>query len=510
MEAKIKKNIEVFSVQAFLTLTKKEDRRELKEFIDSDFQLYEEDIINDRIKFYLKKIHIIDEDGHLTTQGEKFRQTGLLPVKYQGKYQIYYVKNEPLLEGNRVLYIEPSSPRPIDKQQVNESRENFNDDIFFLPEYENVNMRTFGDKQNGNGNQNDNGNQNIIYLDLEIRLKDKQVREAYFKTNDEKHPFKQKETGKDLLENNYAQQLQKDAVIKFFKEKIENSIFSQYDEIEDRLYIGFSEIANDSEAIEKFTFSREFKDNDCEISIKHIDLYPLTDEDALKWREKLAEIYLSRNYYTKEDLISELAKPQFEEIINKKINLEGLIKNNDLLKWHYYAPNDLNPNIPKNLVSDQVTLQRKQQFSLVDLITKLNLSGKYAAVLYYDKYIKNYWQKRAIALLLNFIDAENKIVITDKEGDYSDFENQGIDVFDIKEVFEDKKAEHDRFLILLNNNEIVSWKFSNSIDFLRFNDRKFDIHTPAKVQTNVTFTRLRSPEENTPKTLLDFLKSKIS
>jgi hypothetical protein len=252
------------------------------------------------------------------------------------------------------------------------------------------------------------------------------------------------------------------------------------------------------------------------VQIQNLPLMPYDKEEAKKWRSWLLNEELKKEYFSASDFeetaidINEkealstfsLDVPETKDFIQKTASKKVF--------WHLSAPMDLNPNMKIKLLSKtrHIELRQGDKVSFADIITKLDFDNS-SVFVYYDRFVYNYNQQRAVSALAKAVNSKKKIVVTDltpKENS-SDFIQKNvkeITLRDCKTIFKGRPP-HDRYLIAHNQNGLSIWNISNSIDYISFSDRNINETTVGTIRQSVVFTPIS--KEMLDKDLLNLINN---
>jgi len=128
MKATLTKNIKIKTAIAYLVFEKEQARPDIVKFLNGEE--FANETINNRVKEYLQKLHILDRNGSLTQKGNKVIETGKIFMQEEGKYKIWFIEDDDFL-GTKILYFERVSPRK--GSVVNELKVKFEEENYFLP-----------------------------------------------------------------------------------------------------------------------------------------------------------------------------------------------------------------------------------------------------------------------------------------------------------------------------------------------------------------------------------------
>jgi hypothetical protein len=493
MKVTLSKNIKLNSAQTYLRFQKEELRKDIQEYLNGNKQF--EPLIENRLKDYLKNIGIFDEQHQLTKSGNMVKETGKMLVSEEGKYQIWFSNNDPLFK-TIIFYFRRLQPNPKDeiRNRILLDRKGH----FLLPTNENkhAKLNLVSDEVVGSiNNFNDQLHFSWIWDDLE----------------------KSHYVFSGLLGN-------KERSVKILDEKIFSDmdikktiseILHNWNNEQNRCMIRFENLSDESrKTFEDNNFISKW--NGFEVQIQNLPLMPYNKEESKKWRNWLLNEELKKEYFNiidfeekamelneKEEFAPfNLEVPQMKEFIEKAESKKVF--------WHLNAPFDLNPNTKIKLSSkiQHVELRQGDKVSFADIVAKFGIN-EVSIFIYYDRFVINEKQHRAVSALAKAVNSARKIVVTDltPKVNSSDFLQQNmkeITLKDLKTIFKGYPS-HDRYLITSNQNEISIWNISNSIDYISFSDKIINENTVGTIRQSVVFTPIS--KEMLDKDLLNFINS---
>ena len=129
MRATLTKSINVKTATAYLVFEKEQERSDIQEFLKGNE--FENEMINCRVKEYLNKLHLLNNDGSLSKRGELMIQTGKISMQEEGKYKIWFTESDNFL-GSRILFFKRIEPKK-DTKEINELNIDFEKESYFLP-----------------------------------------------------------------------------------------------------------------------------------------------------------------------------------------------------------------------------------------------------------------------------------------------------------------------------------------------------------------------------------------
>jgi hypothetical protein len=481
MKVTLDKNIQLNSAIVYLKFEKEINRKDIQDYLKG--KQFDNRLIENRVKDYLKNIKVFDEKYQLTALGHSLKETGMLPTVEEGKYQIWFTNRDSYF-GNKIFYFKRVQPT----RESNGEKLNLRFDSeghFYLPtennSFSNLKLLPIKDYFGQNRNYTDH---------ISLRW-----------------------TWENLEKSNYVfdGQLGKgEGVIKlkptsiYCKEEIKNFIdqlLPNWDKKNERLKIHFEELDEQSKL--SFEQNQESQWNDFKVQFQKIPLMPYNKNEANKWRNWLISENLRKEYLSPSDFeytIIEINekdgfKPYSQSLdIPKPEDFSSNVKKDTLAFWHLNAPLDLNPNFKAKLKVKPIELRKDSKFSFNDIVSKLGLDSleNISVLAYYDRYVVNLNQQKSVAAFLLAVECKKRIVITDlttkdNSSDFIQKNHPEIKLRNCKTIFK-SRFPHDRYIILGNNEEIQIWNVSNSIDYITFSDKNIDRNTQGTIRQSVVFT----------------------
>ena len=500
MKVTLDKQIQLQSVIVYLRFEKEIKRKDIQEYLNG--KRFDNSLIENRIKEYLKNIKVYDEKYQLTALGNAVKESGMLPTVEEGKYQIWFTNRDSYF-GNKIFYFKRVQP----SRKSNDEKLNLRLDSeghFYLPTENN----SFSTLKLLPINEYFGQNRNHTY-EIELRWNWDNLEKSNF-------IFK-------------GQLCKGKGVIKFkatpihcnedLKARIEE-LLPDWDKKNERLRVPFNEISDQSKI--SFESDQQTKWRDFQVHFQKAPLIPYNLEDAKKWRNWLLIESLRKEYLNPSDFESLVIETNEEEAFKpysnsldtpKPESFSNSIKKDTLSFWHLNAPLDLNPNTKSKLSAKPIELKKDEKLSFKNIINRLGLVNldKDSVCIYYDRYVIREHQQRAVTALLEVIESKSKIVVTDtspKENgsDFIQKHRPEIKLKDCKTIIKNRPA-HDRYLIISNKDEIQIWNISNSIDYITFSDRNIGVDTFGTIRQSVVFTPVS--KELLDKELLNFLENEM-
>ncbi len=498
MKVTLDKQIQLQSAIVYLRFEKEVKRKDIQEYLNG--KRFENSLIENRIKEYLKNIKVFDEKYQLTALGNAVKESGMLPTVEEGKYQIWFTNRDSHF-GNKIFYFKRVQPN----RESNDEKLNLrfdSDGHFYLPtennSFSNLKLLPITDYFGQNKNHTDviALRWNWDNLEKSNYIFDGQLGEGTIKFKGT--PIVCKEDIKTLIEE----------------------LLPDWDKKNERLRAPFNEISDQSKV--SFEDNHQAKWRDFQVQFQKVPLTPYNLEDAKKWRNWLLTELLRKEYLNPSDFESlvietnekEAFKPYSNSLDTPKPELlSSSIQKDTLAFWHLNAPLDLNPNAKSKLSAKPVQLKKDEKISFKNISSRLGFDNfdENCVCIYYDRYVIREYQQKAVTALLQSIESKNKIVVTDtspkeNSSDFIQKHNREIKLKDCKSIFKNRPA-HDRYLIIGNKDEIQIWNISNSMDYITFSERNIDMNTIGTIRQSVVFTPVS--KELLDKELLNYLESEI-
>jgi len=476
MKIIINKELELKSVIVYLKIKRKVQRKEIKEYLDSNGELFTNKIVAEGVKRYLK--------------GKNYDNEGNIEEYEEGKYQIWYTtKDNSNLFGDRIFYFKRLIPVEFHNQTLQNLGINFNNKKYHLLTLKNDNndyeiVSEF--EVEGNTNQYIGETIKSEIINYVWTWEDIESTNFTFfgKLNiaDKNSKFEEIDCKKI-----YDSKIYKVELDDYITKIIEN-----WDKAEKRKSIKLDDIKRDDFNYNKFLFT---SDDDSKCKYYDIPVEPWDQDEAIEWRKRIINSELEKEYMHPDDFNDYIISVNQNKGFNKyKPHLDNNIPKLDeylqkldsknksargLEYWHLAAPKDLNISIEKKrnapYCKEYFILKEKEKKCLKDLtdeFVSLNEEKTYDRIFYYDRYVYNYYQQRTVSCFLKNFDASAVCIITDtdkrKFNEYLTREKQEIFIEDINKIFK-KNIPHDRYLIFKKGGNIEVWTSTNSMDYIRFN-----------------------------------------
>lgn len=501
MKVTLSKKVILRTAVTYMKIKKDVERSDIQEYLNG--RRFENSLINRRINEYLKEINIFDEYVQLTNLGEKVKNTALLPTYEEGKYRIWYTEDDNYF-GRKILYFRREQPKeyqPTKDHPINEKPLLFEENNFLIPVKEKNSENNFTEFCLLNKELYLVPDNNSSIIDVELILEDEKKALCYFSGL----------IGKD--NNIKSQPVEREEKLK----GIIDEILPDWNEENERLKIRFIDVDDEKsrKSFEKQQYSCRWKDFSGHID--SIKLMPFDEENAVKWRDhllisKIRESYLSTEDFqnTSEEINEEAAFEDYRDSLEMPSQKDILKKQpkDNLVCWHLNAPMDLNPNTMFN-IEHAITLLKDELTSFSEIIQKIGVSLNNELVVFYDRYIIDDKQQKAVAAFMRSVNANKKIIITDMSQNKSSFIERNCKDIRMRDfnqgIFSGPKA-HDRYLIVVSNGKTKVWVITSSLmDKIIFPKNKdIDADSSGKVKGNVTITPI--DEKDLDKDLANFVK----
>ena len=497
MNVKLTKKITLKSAIVYLKLQKKVKREDIQNYLQG--KSFNNPIVEDRVREYLKNAGIYNEQYNLTTPyGYEVRDKGMFKENEEGKYQIWFIQDDFLFD-NRIFYFKRIKPEPYSQEPVQ----------FNL----NLTGKNFCSLPIKGEEEQDSIEFSVI--DEINTIEKKMISEISFvwTWNDTKSSsFKFSGNFETLpIDANKSVDFQID-----LKKHIP-AVIPDWNNDTERCKIKIENINNDVKKDDIYKYfeytgirAREGYDL-CEF-IK-LPVEPYNYEEAVIWREKIINIELEKKYIHPDDFTDRII------MINQKEGFTAYYDHLDVptdmkcyieklepgkksdrgsAYWHLTAPLDLNVDIPQSLKIDHLSLIKGENISFGELTAKFNkiMADK---IFYYDKYVQNYYQQRSVSAFLSCFGVKDICIITETNNPDNKFDKYltekkpEITVNNISEVYQNKAdAPHDRYIVFKSGGDLIVWTSTNSIGFIRFNKNgEITPDTPGTILKSVTFTKVK-------------------
>lgn len=500
MKVTLDKQIQLQSAIVYLRFEKEIKRKDIQEYLNG--KRFDNPLIENRIKEYLRNIKVYDEKYQLTALGNAVKESAMLPTVEEGKYQIWFTNRDSFF-GNKIFYfkrVQPSRESNDDKLTLRFENEGH----FYLPTennpFSNLKLLPTTDYFGQYKNHTDviSLRWNWDNLEKSNFVFDGQLGKGEGSIKFKSTPIVCYEDLKSLIEE----------------------LLPNWDKKNDRLRVPFNEISDQSKL--SFEDNYQTKWRDFQVQFQKVPLMPYNLEDAKKWRNWLLTESLRKEFLNPSDFESSVIETNEKDAIKpysnsldipKPESFSSSIKKDSLAFWHLNAPLDLNPNAKTKLSAKPLELKKDDKISFKGIVNKLGFDNidENSVCIYYDRYVIREHQQRAVAALLQSIEIKNKIVVTDtspkeNSSDFIQKQKPEINLKDCKTVFK-YRFPHDRYLIIGNKDEIQIWNISNSIDYITFSDRNIDVDTFGTIRQSVVFTPVN--KELLDKELLNFLENEM-
>jgi hypothetical protein len=500
MKVTLDKNIQLNSAIVYLRFEKEINRKDIQEYLKG--KQFDNHLIENRVKDYLKNIKIFDEKYQITALGHLVNETGMLPTVEEGKYQIWF-SNRDSYFGNKIFYFKRVQPI---REGSDEKLQLHFDDVghFYLPtesnSFSNLKLLPLKDFF---GQMRNHSNQISLRWTWENLEKSNFVFDGQLGKGEKE--IKLKPTNIPCLDN--------------LKDLIEQ-LLPNWDKKSERLKIHFGDVSEQSRS--SFEDNLQNQWNNFKVNFQKIPLMPYNKEEAVKWRNWLISENLKKEYFSPSDFESTIIEineregfKSYSQLLDipKPEAFSSIVKKNPLAFWHLNAPLDLNPNFKVKLNAKPIELRKDSKISFNDIASKLGFEGldNISVLAYYDRYVVNLNQHKSVATFFSTVECKNKIVITDltpkdNSSNFIQKNHPEIKLKDCETIFK-SRFPHDRYIVFGNNEEIQIWNISNSIDYITFLDKNIDKNTQGTIRQSVVFTPVS--KELLDKDLLNFIENEI-
>jgi len=96
MKVILMRDIPLHKAYIYLTIERNVTRPDIKKYLEDGE--CKDKIVTERVKNYFRNIGIYDHDGNLTHYGKSVKENGLVKQREQGKYLVWYTKQDPFLK----------------------------------------------------------------------------------------------------------------------------------------------------------------------------------------------------------------------------------------------------------------------------------------------------------------------------------------------------------------------------------------------------------------------------
>jgi hypothetical protein len=481
MKVTLTKEIKLQSATVYLKLEREVERKDIQEYLCG--KTFPNEVVERRVKDYLKNVHIFDELYHLTSDGQRAKEIGMVRVREEGKYQIWYTQNDSFF-GSKIFYFKRLQPQP--RGNVENHPLQINKENYCLPVAQNGFLRF------------------VLLSDIN------QVEQM--KSSSSSISFTWKWNDLDNSVQAFSGQIAGDRIAddtefkdsKNLKQKI-SEILPEWDSINERYKIHLNAVKDND--IVSFECLYQGKWHDFDVHIGDLPIEPYNEEEALQWRNRLLDKELEQGYMHPKDFESMASS------LNRKDGFKVYAASLDIPKaseyrtkllpskksetgpayWHLSAPQDLSPDIPKERIAQSFSLQKDQEISFRQ-ITKKIWTSSVDKVFYYDKYVIDEQQQQKANALFSVFNYKKAYLITNitdnKRSDYIEKHNSQITQKNLKDIFKNTKPQHDRYLILSHDSQLEVWDITNSMDFIKFNNNDITADTKGIIEQSVVFNNV--------------------
>lgn len=343
MKAKIKRILKILSAEGYFIFEKEKERKDIQDFLNG--KEFDDDLINKRVKEYLKTIGLLKINGEPSIKGLKVKETGRLPVREEGKYKIWFTNKDTLLK-TKILHFKRLAPErpPFEKisQHIAPLPFRFPTEHYYLSvekdiPLQEITLKTKPDECYGTIDERES------HLTLEWYWQD--LESSYY-------VFSGTIDGKAVMKNRI------DSPIDLKKDIL--TIFSDWDSELEKLKITFNDLTQNDEKLQFRKSIRKEIPTIGEVEFTDIPLIPIDEDNAVHWRNWLLLYYLDEKFYNQHDwdiLLNEVnnkdgfmnQKEALQELTADTFKQMLLTENNKHKKskafWHLFAADDLNPEI---------------------------------------------------------------------------------------------------------------------------------------------------------------------
>jgi len=346
MDVRLIKQIPLKTAEVYLSLEKEVKRTDIQRYLSG--QKFDNPVIENRVRQYLRTKGILDESGCSTLYGNTVKETGMVKEREEGKYRIWYTQGDDFLE-NRIFYFQRVQPNIWGKdEKIEQLKINFDKvQQFCLPVTEN---KVFDFKVLPAKND---------YYPMCLKS-ETDVIQCTWQWQEMKTSFFNfsgtiaRTPIKDHKKDGPAAQLS----------SIISRILPEWDKEHSRYKIHFDKINESSRNEFEYTYNRNNAWNGFDVHITALPLEPLNTEEAVQWRNWLVNQTLREKYLHPNDFADTVraandkegfaaytgaltqASPSAEEY--RETITPSKPSDKGAMYWHLSAPLDLNPGMEVN------------------------------------------------------------------------------------------------------------------------------------------------------------------
>ncbi len=108
MKTTLQKTVRLHTATAYLTFEREVERLDIQEYLAGKH--FNNVLIENRVRAYLRNINLFDEKDQLTAKGHKAKETGKIFVQEEGKYKIWFTEKDTHF-GTKIFYFKRIEPR---------------------------------------------------------------------------------------------------------------------------------------------------------------------------------------------------------------------------------------------------------------------------------------------------------------------------------------------------------------------------------------------------------------
>lgn len=459
MKTTLQKTVRLHTATAYLTFEREVERLDIQEYLAGKH--FNNVLIENRVRAYLRNINLFDEKDQLTAKGHKAKETGKIFVQEEGKYKIWFTEKDTHF-GTKIFYFKRIEPRDYGYQPQILDVLFDKESHYFLP----VKDATFSQLkliQNEKILGNRDSGQEKIHFTWE-----------WNELASSNYQFE----GKIDKENIQSVPIPTDEKLEYHIARI----LTDWDNTQKRAKMKHKDVTQvDKKAFETTcnTNWREF-----EVTIQQLPIMPFNAEEAKIWRNDLLEEEARRFYFSESDfnqLVTETNDKNGFSAYKNKLDTPSRQEYGQTLRnknkavqsvayWHLMAAVDLYPRNNKSFILTSLNYVENARKNFSGIVNELkdNTKHDYTHIFYYDKHVKTDKQQYAVAAFFEGFGNVNKYLITENNAIYLARNKPEIIQKEIKTIFTNH-SQHDRYLIIANGIDMTVWQISNSIDYIRFN-----------------------------------------
>jgi len=502
MKITIHKQMRLNVAEVLLSLEREVERPDIKAYLNGNG--YENKMLDNGVKNYLRKVGIFDENFQLTKYGSNVKETGIFKAREMGKYKIW-IDEQRIVFLQRFFPVDKNydrlGPIVIDKEGFSIPANNENFYRFELKNQKNITGKYLPNEE--------------YRVDETIEIREDGSSTVFSGSVQKGLPV----SGTPIPENVEAKGLS-------LWEMVDWIFQSDWNKNSKRFKIRLKDL-KDYE-IENFEMNVDGNKSPYDYynkppydyyRIDNLLIEPYDGQEATEWRNRLLNKEITKNYLPEKNFDGLVLSingnegfSSYKHTLDKpdiRNYLRDEIEPNSQEFWHLYAPLDLNPGIPKEIILEYFEIEIGRS-NMLEIVGKINFRDP-DFVFYCDSYTGKNHQQKIVAAFLDATGAKSKYLLTrtsqskdEKRSHYLETQRK-----DIKVSFLEK-WQHRRCIVFYKGEESQIWNLDDSVDFIRYNvDTKIKI-TPTdigEIERPVVFTKVS--DKVLGKEILNFIQQEV-